>query len=142
MCEDQLEEHLEEPDNMEIEDSSLDSHENLQLAAYHGNQEAVAVILANGTPIDEVGCDEHGGVPVCTALQAATLSGKESVVRFLIELRANINAPAPPGGFGTALYAAVTTMNEPLVEYLLGQGADPNMTSGTSVSLLEVCYYP
>jgi ankyrin repeat protein len=114
--------------------------ESLQLAAYHGNLNLVATMLAEGNMVDELGPDGNDEIPQCTALQAAVYSGYEDIVHLLVASNANINAPSPKGGLGTALLAAVTTRNQQLGGFLLIRGADPNMVSGNSAPLVEVSY--
>lgn len=60
-------------------------------------------------------------------LISAALGQNLSFVRLLIEKGANVNAAAPDGY--TALHAVAARDDELLVEYLLGEGADPNANS-------------
>lgn len=58
-----------------------------------------------------------------TPLTLASVSGKDSIVRLLIEIGADITAE---GEFGSALHAAVMIYNRKIVEILLNQGANIN----------------
>jgi len=118
--------------------ASYQKIESLQLAAYHGSLRLVATMLAEGSMVDELCPDGNDEIPQCTALQAAVYSGYEDIVHLLVASNANINAPSPRGGLGTALFAAVITRNYQLGGFLLTRGADPNMVSGKSAPLVEV----
>lgn len=104
----------------------------IQDAAYEGDLEQVAVLLAMGDTNHQENTSPY------TAIQAATSRGHENIVRLLVESGADVNSMPPLSELHTPLCEAVATMNEPIVKYLLDHGADPNMSSKKDVPLLLV----
>ncbi|KLU89688.1 hypothetical protein MAPG_08658 [Magnaporthiopsis poae ATCC 64411] len=109
----------------------------LELAVLKGMVEAVALLLDKGTPIDAVG-------KTLAPIQAAARSGRLSLAKYLIERKADVNAP-PYGHKGrTALQAACCVGDAKMVEFLLGKGAKVNAAAAawegvTAVEGLLVC---
>lgn len=81
--------------------------------------EAVALLLDEGTPINDVGI-------VLNGLQAAAESGNIELAQYLIERGADVNAPAGAEAGRTALQAACEGGNAEMVMFLLGKKADVN----------------
>ncbi|VUC36794.1 unnamed protein product [Clonostachys rosea] len=85
--------------------------------------EVVQLLLDNGAHIHTEG--GHFG----NALQAAVVSGNESIVEKLMDAGADVNAAG--GEFGTSLVAAATYGLMPIARRLLDAGADPNSQSNS-----------
>ncbi|KAK7212205.1 hypothetical protein V2G26_019383 [Clonostachys chloroleuca] len=83
--------------------------------------EVIQLLLDNGARIQSEG--GHFG----NALQAAVISGKESLVGKLMDAGADVNAKGGP--FGTSLVAAAACGLTPVVRRLLDAGADINSQS-------------
>ncbi|UNI24884.1 hypothetical protein JDV02_010603 [Purpureocillium takamizusanense] len=122
----------------------------LQIACGQGNERVVDVLLDAGARVEERRSSSpraDGGVvsqrgrpsdtPTCstaivaryngrTALQAASERGHERIVRRLLHLGADVNAPASPTAGLTALQAAASNGFTPIVRLLLRHGADAN----------------
>jgi ankyrin repeat protein len=83
----------------------------LQVAAYHGHEEIVRTLIANGANVRLKGgdCD--------TALQAAALRGNEKIVDILFDCHADLGSEG--GRFGTALVAAASSGHGSIVSKLL-----------------------
>lgn len=90
----------------------------LQLAAKHGHQEVVELLLASGANVNAP-AGEHGG----TALQLAVAGEHMTVIKRLIDAGADINAPSSSRFTDTALQAATRTGNTAIFELLLATGA-------------------
>ena len=95
----------------------------LQTAAFQGNQLQCEILSRAGADVNA-----DAGEMGFTALQAAaqTHRSPKKLVKFLVELGAEINAPALPGKGLTALQAAVEEGNLDVVYYLVQMGADVN----------------
>jgi ankyrin repeat protein len=72
-----------------------------------------------------------------TALQEASARGCEAIVRFLVENRADVNAP---GGYkwSSALVAAAYRGSEPIVRYLVENGADVKAQGDDALSIARI----
>jgi ankyrin repeat protein len=83
----------------------------LQVAAYHGHEEIVRTLIANGADVRLKGgdCD--------TALQAAAFRGNEKIVDILFDCHADLGSEG--GRFGTALVAAASSGHGSIVSKLL-----------------------
>jgi hypothetical protein len=94
----------------------------LYLAAEHGHQRMVKLLLDKGVDVNAQGGD-YGN-----ALQAASVGGHEAVVKLLLNKGADVNAQG--GYYGNALYAASEGGHEAVVKLLLNKGADVNAQGG------------
>ncbi|KAH7141695.1 ankyrin repeat protein [Dactylonectria macrodidyma] len=111
----------------------------LQIACGHGNEKVVDILLSAGAKVDEVSSTPasrmHGSkapsVSVTryngrTALQAASERGHVRLVRRLLQLGADVNAPPSPSAGYTALQAAAGGGHAVISRLLLENGADVN----------------
>ncbi|KAK2611838.1 hypothetical protein N8I77_005159 [Diaporthe amygdali] len=109
----------------------------LQIACGQGSEEIVEVLLRAGAKVNEVSSAPESHMKVSqtssvavaryngrTALQAASERGHMSLVRRLLELGADVNAPPSPTAGYTALQAAVGGGYGVIVTLLLEHGAD------------------
>ena len=83
------------------------------------------LLLENGAEVNA-----EGGT-LGNALQAASYSGSEAIVKLLLENGAEVNAEG--GFFGNALQAASDSGNEAIVKLLLENGAEVNAVGGKSL---------
>ncbi|KAH8801328.1 ankyrin repeat-containing domain protein [Flagelloscypha sp. PMI_526] len=84
----------------------------LHVAAYHGNEELVRLLIENGrVDLNAVGGD------YATALQAAAARGHASIVDQLLNANADPNIIG--GDYGSALCAACANGHEPVVRRFL-----------------------
>ncbi|KAI0970355.1 hypothetical protein F4678DRAFT_436545 [Xylaria arbuscula] len=88
----------------------------LQIAAEHGHESLVGMILASGAQVDEA--DSEGN----TALHLATRARKQAVVRRLLAQGADPNAVNARGW--TPVHLAVSTGSVDIVETLVRHGGD------------------
>ncbi len=88
----------------------------LTVAAYHGQEKAVAAVLAR--PKVEVDARNKMGL---TALAAAAFKGHVEIAKALVAAKADVNAANGSGQ--TALMFAALTGRTKAVEYLLAAGA-------------------
>jgi ankyrin repeat protein len=91
----------------------------LQLAAFFGHPEIVALLLDRGADVRAVARNDMGVMP----LHAACASGQVDVARMLLAHGAPIDA-AEHGGY-TPLHEAAGRGDVALARLLLGHGADP-----------------
>jgi hypothetical protein len=114
-----------------ITDDTLEEHMTLalHLAAFHGREEMVRLLLDNGVDIHAV----HGGGNV---LCRAAKVGHEGVVRLLLGRGADFNAHS--GRWGSALDQAITVGREDVVRLLLDRGADCNGHAGHYTTPLRI----
>lgn len=113
-----------------------------------GNLE-IAEFLINicGADIEQRGLFENGeNVHHVTPLWCAAVSGKLPVVKYLVRVGANINAPSDSGS--TPVRSSCFMTNMEVVEFLVENGADikkANYNGGTclinSVQSVELCSY-
>lgn len=103
----------------------------LMIAAWEGNIELMRLFLLRGADINRV--NAHGE----SALALAAWRGNLAAVQWLVERSARIN---PPARQWSPLHYAVFSGHEPVVDYLLAQGADINAlsTNGSSVLMMAV----
>lgn len=101
----------------------------LHLAAYHGHQPVVELLLAKGADVNESinrARDENGtNLNGATAVHLAAVGGHLAVVKLLIDAGADVNAPCLEAD--TALEAAVRSGDTEMVELLLAAGAVVNV---------------
>nr|CAD7202069.1 unnamed protein product [Timema douglasi] len=148
---------------------AMDRHgqTSINLAARHGYQDVVAVLLAAGAQADHADCDgwtalraaawgghtqvvesllEHGATVDCadtdqrTALRAAAWGGHEEVVLALLRHGADVNRMDDEGR--TALIAAAYMGHSEIVEHLLDFGAKINHEDAdgrTALSVAALC---
>ncbi|TQV95552.1 hypothetical protein V2A60_000741 [Cordyceps javanica] len=112
----------------------------LQIACGYGDERVVDILLAAGARVNEVtpaaangGGGQSSRPPVAvtryngrTALQAACDRGHVALVRRLLRLGADVNAPPSPTAGVTAIQAAARGGYLAIVELLLRAGADAN----------------
>ncbi|KAH6880827.1 ankyrin repeat protein [Thelonectria olida] len=111
----------------------------LQIACGHGNEKVVDVLLSAGAKVNEVlltparwvyGSPASSGSVSRyngrTALQAASERGHVHLVRRLLELGADVNAPPSATSGCTALQAAAAAGYMTILKLLLQHGADIN----------------
>ncbi|KAG6365430.1 hypothetical protein INS49_007041 [Diaporthe citri] len=97
----------------------------LQLAAYHGHQAVVELLLAKGADVNEsirhASDENETDLDGATAVHLAAVGGHLAVVKLLIDADADVNAPCRYAD--TALQAAVRAGDTTMVEVLLAAGA-------------------
>ncbi|KAH8684984.1 ankyrin repeat protein [Ilyonectria robusta] len=111
----------------------------LQIACGHGNEKVVDILLSAGAKINEVSSTPATRRPGSTnslvsvtryngrtALQAAAERGHVHLVRRLLQLSADVNAPPSPSAGLTALQAAAGGGYTEILKLLLEHGADIN----------------
>lgn len=94
----------------------------LHLAAYFGREDAVAVLLEAGAPVDATTRNSMANRP----LHAAAAGNHNGVARQLVEAGADVDARQPGGS--TALHSAALHGNQELADLLLQAGARPDLT--------------
>lgn len=94
-----------------------------------GNIRLIRLLLDAGAIVDPKRVTRYNGR---TPIQAAAESGYEEVVLLLLELGADINAPASPSSGVTALQAACFHGHVALVRLLIARGANVNSPPGKS----------
>lgn len=94
-----------------------------------GNLRLIRLLLEAGAVVDPQTVTRYQGR---TPIQAAAESGHEEVVRLLLDLGANVNAPASPSSGVTALQAACYQGHINLARLLIDKGADVNSPPGKS----------
>lgn len=111
----------------------------LQIACGHGDEKVVDILLSAGAKINEVSSTPASRRPRSTtslvsvtryngrtALQAAAERGHVHLVRRLLQLSADVNAPPSPSAGFTALQAAAAGGYTTILGLLLEHGADIN----------------
>ncbi|KAJ0108674.1 hypothetical protein J7T55_015108 [Diaporthe amygdali] len=101
----------------------------LELACGTGNVPLIRLLLEAGGIVNPKHVTRYQGR---TPIQAAAESGHEEVVLILLDLGANVNAPASPSSGVTALQAACFQGHVDLVRLLISRGADVNSPPGKS----------
>lgn len=86
-------------------------------------------LLLNETKIDKDTLDDKGS----SLLILACYRGNQEVADFLISIKANLNYESDNG---TALMAAVVKNNMNLVDLLLKNGANPDLTDANGITAL------
>lgn len=99
------------------------------LTEYTGNFRLFRLLLDAGAIVDPKRVTRYNAR---TPIQAAAESGHEEVVLLLLDLGANINAPASPSSGVTALQAACFQGHINLVRLLIARGANVNSPPGKS----------
>lgn len=95
-----------------------------------GNIRLIHLLLDAGAIVDPERVTRYNGR---TPIQAAAESGHEEVVLLLLDLGANINAPASPSSGVTALQAACFQGHVDLVRLLIKRGANVNSPPGNQM---------
>jgi ankyrin repeat protein len=98
----------------------------LMVAAYQGRLELCEALLARGAEVS------HSG---WTALHFAASSGQLAVAQLLIEHSAYVDALSPNDT--TPLMMAARHKDQPVVDYLLEQGADPTPKNGAGLTAAD-----
>lgn len=96
---------------------------------YIGNLRLIRLLLEAGAIVDPKKVTRYQGR---TPIQAAAESGHEEVVLLLLDLGANINAPASPSSGVTALQSACFQGHTSLARLLIDRGTDVNSPPGKS----------
>ncbi|OBT61859.1 hypothetical protein VE03_08815 [Pseudogymnoascus sp. 23342-1-I1] len=122
-------EQLDAQINWQLADDSGLFGNPLQVAAYHGEDKIVKLLLERGADVNTQG-GRYGN-----ALQAAAYGRQEEVVELLLEQGANANAEG--GHYHTALQAAAYRGSEGIVELLIKQGANINAQGGQNNTALQ-----
>lgn len=112
---------------------SSDGWTPLHLAAFFGRDDAVALLIDHGAPLDALSTNATRNAPLHAALAGAT---KASVVRRLILAGADVEARGAQNI--TPLHLAASRGDGALCDLLVARGADPQavMTDGTTPSAL------
>jgi ankyrin repeat protein len=111
---------------------SADGFTPLHLAAFFGQTEAAALLLARGAEVDARGRGWMTGTP----LHSAASGRHAAIVRLLLEAGADPDARQSSGW--TPLHAAAHNGDLATVELLLGAGADPRALNDEGASVLEL----
>ncbi|MEO8126154.1 MAG: ankyrin repeat domain-containing protein [Bryobacteraceae bacterium] len=104
----------------------------LHLAAYYGQTETVAMLLAHGADVNIRSTNAMENTP----LHAAVAGRRFEVVQVLLENGIDVNA-AQHGGW-TALQGAANHGDSKLVELLLNHGADSGAVSENGSTALSL----
>jgi ankyrin repeat protein len=96
------------------------------LAAFRGSLEIVRLLHGRGGEINSSGW---------TALHYAAFQGQTTVVKYLLENKAEVDARAPNGV--TPLMAAVRNGHVDVAKLLLARGADPNAKNDGGATALQ-----
>jgi uncharacterized protein len=112
---------------------SSDGWTPLHLAAFFGRDDAVALLIDHGAPLDAHSTNATRNTPLHAALAGAT---KASVVRRLILAGADVEARGAHNI--TPLHLAASRGDAPLCDLLITRGADPQavMEDGTTPAAL------
>lgn len=103
----------------------------LTVAAYHSQEAAVELILAQ--PKVEIDARNKMGL---TALSAAAFKGHVGIAKKLVAAKADVNAASASGQ--TALMFAALTGRTEVVDYLLSAGADPRAADRAGSTALSL----
>jgi ankyrin repeat protein len=115
-----------------VDSYSPDGFTALALAAYLGQKDSVAFLLAEGADSNALAKNETG----FTALTGAVSQNHNQIARVLVEHGANVNHRYE-GGF-TPLMHATYAGNEELISLLLDNGADPNAKNADGKTALTL----
>lgn len=123
---------IENDDDARVRRSS-DGWTPLHLAAFFGRDEAVALLIDHGAPLDVHSTNASRNSPLHAALAGAT---KASVVRRLVFAGADVTARGAHNI--TPLHLAASRGDAALCDLLLHRGADPQATmeDGTTPAML------
>jgi ankyrin repeat protein len=110
---------LEEDDDARVRRSS-DGWTPLHLAAFFGREEAAALLVDHGAPINGHATNATRNTPLHAALAGAVSA---TLVRRLVMAGASVTARDAHGA--TPLHLAASRGAEPLCDLLLARGADP-----------------
>jgi ankyrin repeat protein len=119
------------------EDASLvsvvsgDGFTALHFAAFFGQDDAVALLLARGADVDAHGTGWMTG----TALNSAASRRRAEIVVRLLDAGADVDATQAQGF--TALHAAAHNGDAELTQILLARGADPALTTNDGHAALS-----
>lgn len=114
---------------------SSDGWTPLHLAAFFGRDDAVALLIDHGAPLDAHSTNATRNAPLHAALAGAT---KASVVRRLILAGADVEARGAQNV--TPLHLAASRGDAALCDLLIARGADPQaiMEDGTTPAALAI----
>ena len=114
---------------------SSDGWTPLHLAAFFGRDDAVALLIDHGAPLDAHSTNATRNTPLHAALAGAT---KASVVRRLILAGADVEARGAQNV--TPLHLAASRGDAALCDLLIARGADPQaiMEDGTTPAALAI----
>jgi ankyrin repeat protein len=114
---------------------SSDGWTPLHLAAFFGRDDAVALLIDHGAPLDAHSTNATRNTPLHAALAGAT---KASVVRRLILAGAGVEARGAQNV--TPLHLAASRGDAALCDLLIARGADPQaiMEDGTTPAALAI----
>ena len=104
--------------------------QDLELAAYNGDKQAVIKILESKPDPDHR--DSFGG----TALHGAMFQGDTSIILLLLEYGFDPNAKGTRNGY-TPLHDAVWASNKEAAKILLEHGADPSIKNKDGLTAYE-----
>ncbi|CZR66358.1 uncharacterized protein PAC_16259 [Phialocephala subalpina] len=106
----------------------------LVVAAYVGDLDLIKILLDGGANCDQRGRRRRnaGLIGDLNVLQAAAITGNINIVRYLLEVGADLNVPAAQYEGRTALQAAVQSGSSETVQLLLNWGARVNSPAGQS----------
>ncbi|MCA2990878.1 ankyrin repeat domain-containing protein [Gemmatimonas sp.] len=123
---------IENDDDARVRRSS-DGWTPLHLAAFFGRDDAVALLIDHGAPLDAHATNATRNTPLHAALAGAARPG---IVRRLILAGADVEARG--AGNITPLHLAASRGDEALCDLLLARGADPlaSMEDGTTPGAL------
>jgi len=111
----------------------------LSRAAFDGDLATVQRCVEAGARIDATPMDEGGAISGLPALTAASYSGHEPIVRYLLDHGANPNLH----GMSNPLIVACWKRHPAIVQLLLDHGADPNARGeGTPLYVAESTEQP
>jgi ankyrin repeat protein len=105
----------------------------LHEAVDHDCFEAAALLLQNGADVNE---QDHNGFRL---IHGIDFTGDFSMLKFLVQNGANIHDVS--GGGSWPLKEACSAANAEAVAYLLGLGADANLTSSGATALFDAVGY-
>ncbi|HYG23068.1 MAG TPA: ankyrin repeat domain-containing protein [Verrucomicrobiae bacterium] len=100
----------------------------IRWCAHHGDVSAIRFLIGHGESLESLGANFD--------LNGAVFHGHLPLCQFLVEEGADINRPLEDTG-ESPLHSALCTMNrtahDPVVKFLLTQGANPNCVTKRSV---------
>ncbi|CAG5156716.1 uncharacterized protein ALTATR162_LOCUS4512 [Alternaria atra] len=104
----------------------------LMWASSQAQDEVVDYLLNEGSRVDD--CDEDG----LTALSVSSKLGSMAIVQLLIEKGANVNTLSTSPKHWTPAMFAANAGRAGVLQALLSHGADPKVSSGDGVTILEL----
>jgi ankyrin repeat protein len=116
-----------------VQAHSSDGWTGLHLAAFFGHLELTRSLLDWGSDPLVVSRNHEANL----AINAAAASGRNTIVRLLIERGCPVDARGSSSGY-TALHLAAHAGNTELVQQLLAAGADRTLTTGNGETALDL----